>query len=133
MKFAISSSTGNPDTEFSARFGRCPYFLIVDEGTGNWDKTINPAENAEGGAGTLVVQHLADQDVDAVISGRFGPNAYDALTAAGMNAYLAKSGTPRQLVDQALSGSLDMATGPTGEGMHHRGGRGGRGGQGGRR
>jgi len=131
MKFAISSSTGNPDTEFSARFGRCAYFLIVDEGTENWDKITNPAKTAQGGAGTLVVQHLAEQGVEAVISGRYGPNAYDALAAAGINAYLANSGTPRQLIEQAQSGSLDLATGPTGEGMHHRGGRGG--GQGGRR
>jgi len=86
MKLAISSSTGNPDKEFSARFGRCAYFLIVDEGAENWDKISNPAVNAQGGAGTQVVQHLADQGVDGVISGRYGPNAYDALAAAGINA-----------------------------------------------
>ena len=136
MKLAISSSTGNPDKEFSARFGRCAYFLIVDEGAENWDKISNPAINAQGGAGTQVVQHLADQGVDGVISGRYGPNAYGALAAAGINAYLANSGTPRQLVDQAQAGSLRLAAGPTGEAMHGQGGRGrrgGRGGQGGRR
>lgn len=129
MKYAISSSTGNPDTEFSARFGRCTYFLIMDVEMDNWEKITNLAENAQGGAGTQVVQHLAEQGVDAVISGRYGPNAYDALNAAGMKAYLADSGIPRQLVDQAQSGSLPLATGPSGEGMHHRGGRGGRGGR----
>ena len=131
MKIAISSSTGNPDTEFSARFGRCAYFLIVDEGEDNWDKISNPAASAQGGAGTQVVQHLADQGVDAVISGRYGPNAYDALSAAGMKAYLANSGTPRQLVDQVQAGSLRQAAGATGEAMHGQGGRGGRGGRGG--
>jgi len=129
MKLAISSSTGTPDTKFSARFGRCAYFLIVDEGADNWEKISNPAVNTQGGAGTQVVQFLADLGVEAVISGRYGPNAYDALAAAGINAYLANSGTPRQLVDQAQSGSLSLATGPSGEGMHHRGGRGGRGGR----
>ncbi len=121
MKIAISSSTGNPDTEFSARFGRCAYFLIVDEGADNWDKISNPALNAQGGAGTQVVQHLADQGVEAVISGRYGPYAYDALAAAGINAYLANSGTPRQLVDQVQAGSLSLASGPTGAGMHGEG------------
>lgn len=133
MKFAISTSTGKPDSEFNARFGRCAYFLIVDEGADNWEKISNPAVNAQGGAGTQVVQYLADQGVEAVISGRYGPNAYDALAAAGINAYLANSGTPRQLLEQAQSGSLNLATGPTGEGMHQRGGGGGRGGRGGRR
>jgi len=132
MKIAISSSTGNPDGEFSARFGRCAYFLIVDEGADNWDKVSNAAVNAQGGAGTQVVQHLAGQGVQAVISGRYGPNAYDALAAAGIDAYLANSGTPRQLVDQLQSGSLRLASGPTGQGMHGQGGRGGGRGRGGR-
>lgn len=135
MKIAISSSTGTPDTEFSSRFGRCAYFLVVEEGSDNWDKISNPAVNAQGGAGTQVVQYLAEQGVDAVVSGRYGPNAYEALSAAGINAYLANSGTPRQLVDQVIEGSLRLASGPTGEGMHGqgRGGRGGQGGRGGRR
>ena len=128
MKIAISSSTGNPDTEFSARFGRCAFFLVIEEGGEKWEKIQNPAENARGGAGTQVVQHLAENGVEAVISGRYGPTAYDALAAADIKAYLAKSGTPRQLVDQVQVGSLKQASGPSGEGMHHRGG-GGRGGQ----
>ncbi len=118
MKIAISSSTGNPDTEFSPRFGRCAYFLVVEEGADDWEKISNPAVNAQGGAGTQVVQHLAEKGVEAVISGRYGPNAYEALAAADINAYLAKSGTPKQLVDQVQAGSLNLASGPTGAGMH---------------
>lgn len=118
MKIAISSSSGKPEQEFSARFGRCTYFLIVDEGEDNWDKISNPAVNAQGGAGTQVVEDLASRGVEAVISGRYGPNAYEALAAAGIKAYLANSGTPKQLVDQLQAGSLSQADGPTGAGMH---------------
>ena len=121
MKIAISSTSGNMDKEFSPRFGRCAYFLIVEEGQENWEKITNPALNAQGGAGTQVVQYLANQGVDAVISGRYGPNAYEALEAGGITAYLANSGTPRELLEQVQDGSLKKASGPSGEGMHGRG------------
>lgn len=121
MRLAISSQTGNPDQEFSPRFGRCAYFLIVDEGSDNWEKLSNPALSTQDGAGTKVVGYLADQGVNAVISGRYGPNAYEALSAAGMDAYLANSGTPRQLLEQIQAGSLSLAAGPSGRGMHQRG------------
>ena len=106
------------DKEFSPRFGRCAYFLMVEEGQENWEKITNPAVNAQGGAGTQVVQFLVNQGVDAVISGRYGPNAYEALEAGGITAYLANSGTPRELLEQVQDGSLKKASGPSGEGMH---------------
>jgi len=121
MRLAISSSTGNPDKEFSPRFGRCAYFLIMDGDSDNWEKLSNPALNTQDGAGTKVVQYLADKGVDAVISGRYGPNAFEALTAAGIDAYLASSGSPRQLQELVQAGSLKLADGPSGRGMHQRG------------
>ena len=127
MKIAISTMSGNPDREFSPRFGRCAYFLVVDEGQENWEKISNPADDAQGGAGTQVVQYLAGQGVDAVISGRYGPNAYEALEAGGITAYLANSGTPNELLIQVQDGSLRKASGPSGEGMHGRGSGKGRG------
>ena len=73
--------------------------------------------------------------VDAVISGRYGPNAYEALQAAGMKAYQASTGSPRKLLADCQSGSLATASGPSGRGFHGtQGGRGmggrGRGGRG---
>ena len=121
MKIAISSPTGKPDQEFSARFGRCEYFAVNDLNTGEWEIIANPALDAQGGSGTQVVQLLADQGVNATISGRYGPNAFDALIAAGMDAYLANSGTPLELLRQYRDGILDLAKGPSGKGFHRRG------------
>lgn len=138
MKVAISANSGDPEVEFSARFGRCKCFLIADPELGDWQEVQNPALDAQGGAGTQVVQFLSNQGVDAVVSGRYGPYAYDALQAAGMEAYLASSGTPRELLSDLKAGRLSTASGPTGEGNHDSpergvGGRGlGRRGQGGR-
>lgn len=121
MKIAISSTTGEPGQEFSARFGRCEYFAINDTDTGEWGLIPNPAQDVQGGSGTQVVQVLADNGVNATISGRYGPHAFDALSAAGMDAYLAFSGTPIELLQQYNDGILDLATGPSGQGFHRQG------------
>jgi len=128
MKIAISANSGDPDAGFSARFGRCKCFLIADPDLQDWQEVKNPAMDAQGGAGTQVVQFLASQGVDAVISGRYGPNAFDALQAAGITAYVARGGSPRELITECQDGKLTMASGPSGEGFHGSGrGRGGRG------
>ena len=134
MKVAISTNSRDPGVEFSSRFGRCKYFLIADPEVEDWQEVENPAMDAQGGAGTQVVQFLSNQGVDAVVSGRYGPYAYDALQAAGMGAYLASSGSPQELLADLKAGRLGTASGPTGEGNHRgSGGQGqGRRGQGGR-
>lgn len=134
MKIAISGNSGNPDAEFSARFGRCRNFIIADPASDDWQEVENPAIDAQGGAGTQVVQHLANLGVEAVISGRYGPNAFEALEAAGIQAYLATSGSPRKLLADWQEGRLATASGPSGRGFHGDQGRGqggrGRGGRG---
>lgn len=121
MMIAISSDDGNPTSPFSSRFGRCAYFSFFDTDTQMWEKEKNPARETRGGAGTMLVQYLADHDVDVLISGRYGPNAFTAIQASGMDAYLGKSGTPSELVEKFQAGNLNKATGPSGPGFHHRG------------
>ena len=121
MKLAITSSDGKMNSPFSARFGRCDYFLIIDTETRDWEAKPNPAASARGGAGPQAVQFLANNGVESVISGRFGPNAYSALQAGGMSALIAEEGTPEELVDQYLAGNLKKAQSASGPGFHGRG------------
>lgn len=118
MIIAISSSFGNPAKEFSGRFGRCKFFLIMDTDAGDWEKVKNPAVDSRGGSGPEVVQFLSELNVSAVISGRYGPNAYSGLTASRITAYLAKSGTPLELLDEFQNGLLKIAAEPSGPGLH---------------
>ena len=118
MIIAVSSSDGLVDSPFSPRFGRCVYFVLFDTSANAWDTIENPARNAEGGSGTRVVQFLTDLDVDVLVSGRYGPNAFSAIQAAGLTAYLADSGSPRELVDRVQTGELSRLAHPSGRGYH---------------
>lgn len=75
------------------RFGRAETFLVVDGDTGEVLEIIdNACVNASRGAGTAAANMLRSAGVDAVISGRFGPKAFDALRALGIEAWIAPSG-----------------------------------------
>lgn len=119
MKIAISSHDGKVNTQFSSRFGRCEYFIFVDSQTRAWEAKSNPAAAARGGAGAQVVQFLSNHHVDVTISGRYGPNAFTALEAAGIRSYLAVEGTPQELLEQFLAGELKQARSATGPAEHH--------------
>ena len=106
MKLAFTVGTGQENAELVRRFGRCAYFIIVDTESGECQALPNPAVEARGGAGSLAAQFLADQGVEAVVSGDFGPNAFAALNLADIRMYSADEGTVNQLVDDFLADRL---------------------------
>jgi len=119
MKIAISSHDGKLDTKFSPRFGRCEFFIFIDTETRDWEAIANPAATARGGAGAQVVQFLSNNDVEATITGRYGPTAFTALEAAGIQGFEADKGTPEELLEKFLAGELKQVKGATGPARHH--------------
>ncbi|HUX21744.1 MAG TPA: NifB/NifX family molybdenum-iron cluster-binding protein [Spirochaetia bacterium] len=121
MKLAISISENRVDAPFDARFGRAAAFCIVDSENDGLEVHENPAYSAAGGAGVEAAQFVAGLGAQAVVSGAFGPHAVTALEAAGVEMYLAPSGstaTARELVSLFDEGELRKASGATGEGRH---------------
>jgi predicted Fe-Mo cluster-binding NifX family protein len=59
------------------------------------------------GAGIRAAEFLVRQGVEAVISGAFGPKAYNVLHTSGVRLYQAASGTVDDLVARLLKGDLD--------------------------
>ncbi len=118
MKLAISSNDGQFDTPFSARFARCDAFVFIDTETKSWEAQPNPAAAARGGAGAQVAQFLASSGVEATITGRYGPTAFTALEAAGIQTFTADSGTPAELLEQFLAGELKQVNAATGQKLH---------------
>ena len=83
MKVAISSNSKNIDSMVSGSSGRAPYYLIFENS--KLIKTLkNPFRFGGGGAGFGVVEVLSDENVEMVISGKFGKNMKGALKSKGI-------------------------------------------------
>ena len=121
MKIIISATSNKIDQPFSPRFGRADYFILIDSETREWEALSNPAAAARGGAGPQAVQFIAKTGAQAVISGRYGPSAFTALEAAGLQAYIAKAGTVNEVLDQYLAGELESTNTATGPELHGKG------------
>lgn len=124
MKIAITATKPQFDATFDQRFGRCAYFIVIERDSRAWQSLTNPAAEARGGAGTLAAQFVAQQGVQAVVSGKFGPNAYTALQTAGIRMVEAQGGNVETLLDAFLAGELREVTSPTAAGKHGSGRRG---------
>jgi predicted Fe-Mo cluster-binding NifX family protein len=121
MKIAITTQTGNLDSSFHPRFGRAVYFVVVDTETEEYEAYANPARDASGGAGVQAAQFINERGAQAVISGDFGPKAYNALTAGGVQMFLAPANedlTARELLKRFQQGQLEQVSTPTNPGQH---------------
>jgi predicted Fe-Mo cluster-binding NifX family protein len=66
------------------QFGRSPFFIRYDVSTESWQALGNEALSQMHGAGVAASQSLINQGVSIAISGKFGPNAFQALSTAGI-------------------------------------------------
>ncbi|HNR46468.1 MAG TPA: NifB/NifX family molybdenum-iron cluster-binding protein [Anaerolineaceae bacterium] len=108
MIVIISAQQAQLDGPIDVRFGRCSWLLRIDTDTRQWQAFQNPGINQSGGAGVAAAQFAIDQHANAVISGDFGPNAANALRAAGVEMYRLVDGasTPQQALDLYTQGKL---------------------------
>ena len=139
MKIAVSSTGQTLDSVVEARFGRCPYFLIVNPATLEFEAIANSNADLGGGAGIQSAQLIAEKGASVLLTGSCGPNALQIFEKAGVRVVTAVSGSVSQVVQQFSAGSLkpvpSVQTSPGFSGIAGRGiGGGGRGmGGGGRR
>lgn len=113
MRIAVSATSGSLDAQIDPRFGRCQYLVIVDTETMNFEVLPNMAGGAMGGAGIQAAQTVASRGVKAVLTGSVGPNAFQALSAAGVDVITGVFGTVRESVERFKSGQLQETTVPT--------------------
>ena len=99
MKICITSLGVDLDSLIDPRFGRAQYFLILDD-KGNLKETLpNPGIGAMRGAGIAASQEIASREVNVLITGNIGPNAFGVLVATGIKVFL---GPPGISVSQAF-------------------------------
>ena len=109
MKLAVCAQSEGLEAQVDQRFGRCPYFVILDSETGAPVKSApNSGAAAAGGAGPQSARQLSGEGVEAVAVGHVGPNAADALKAAGITVYGGVTGTVQQTWELFRDGKLPV-------------------------
>ena len=107
MKVAISATGDNLNADVDKRFGRCPWFLFVDTGSLQCEGIGNKNADAASGAGTACAQLVLEKEVDAVISGQVGPNAYEVLKQGGIKIFIASQEmSAREAIDKFKNNEL---------------------------
>jgi predicted Fe-Mo cluster-binding NifX family protein len=113
MKICVTATSNSLDAPVDPRFGRCPYFVIVDSKTMQFEAIPNIASSATGGAGIQAAQTIANKGAGVLITGNVGPNAFQALSAAGVKIVTGALGTVRELVEKYKKGELSETGAPT--------------------
>jgi predicted Fe-Mo cluster-binding NifX family protein len=121
MKIAVSSTGDSIDSNIDPRFGRCYNFIIVDTDSMQIEVIRNISSISAHGAGIGAAQKVVAQNVEAVITGHVGPNAYTALSKTGIKIYTGAKGTIKDAINQYEEGRLNEATNPTVAGHHGQG------------
>ncbi len=110
MKIAITSGGPTLDDRVEARFGRCPYFVLVDPDTLKFEAIPNPNITLGGGAGTQSARLMADRGVTVVLTGNCGPNAFQTFGAAGIQVLTGVGGMVREAVERFKTGQLAQSS-----------------------
>lgn len=98
MKIGIASEGKKLDSLVCPTAGRAPFYLVFEDK--KLIKTIkNPFANGGGGAGFGVVQMLANEGVNKIISGKFGEKLVEALNEKNM--------TSEEITDKTIQEILD--------------------------
>lgn len=112
MKIAVTSTGPTLDDNVEARFGRCPYFLIIDTDTMQLEPIENPNIVLGGGAGIQSAQLMSEKGITTVLTGNCGPNAFNVFGQAGIQVIVGVSGLVRNAVEQFKTGALASASEP---------------------
>jgi len=94
MKVCITAKGATPDAGVEERFGRAPYFIIMDAETGSFEAIQNPYADGAGGVGPKAAQLIIDHKAGALVSGMLGGNAKAVLLSAGVALYTCRAEGP---------------------------------------
>jgi len=112
MRIAISATGATLDADVDPRFGRCQHFIIADPETMEFEALDNSNAMAAGGAGISTAQMIADKGIQVVLTGNCGPNAYQVLSASGIQVITGVSGKVKDAIQVYKSGKLQASSQP---------------------
>jgi predicted Fe-Mo cluster-binding NifX family protein len=117
MKIAVSARGKTLESEMDPRFGRAPYFVLVDPETMSFEVLENKQNlSLPQGAGIQAAQTVVDRGARVVMTGNCGPKAFRVLQAAGVQVAVGLTGTIREGLERFRKGEVEIAQGPNVEG-----------------
>jgi len=110
MKICFTAKGTTLDSQTEERFGRAPYFILVESENGSFEAIQNPFADGGGGVGPKAAQVLIANNVKALVSGQVGGNAREVLAAAGITMYTCHAGgSVREAFDQFTKNTLEQS------------------------
>ncbi len=106
MKVAISANGDNLDATIDERFGRCPFFIIVDTADMRFEAVANPNADLSTGAGIQSAALVASTGVEAVITGKCGPKAMQVFAKTNIRMILNQHGLVGDAVEAFKNGAI---------------------------
>ena len=119
MKVAISAVSDDIKQPVNLVFGRCPGYVIAEIDGKEIKETKfvqNPGMSTGMGAGIAAAQAVTSHNVQAVISGNVGPNAFMVLQQSEIKVYRVADLTVEQALQQFAEGKLEEVKGSTAPG-----------------
>lgn len=112
MIVCVTAEGNDLNFNVDQRFGRCKNFIIYNTENKQFESFPNPNIDGMGGVGIQSAQFVASKKAQVIITGKVGPNASEALTAAGIQVVLDVSGTIEHALAQFENGELKSSAGP---------------------
>ena len=108
MKIAISSTGKDLESEIDSKFGKCPYFLIVEienKEIRNVRTIKNTAAGQRGKAGITSAEIIAKEKVEVLITTNLGPRAFSIFEQFGIKIYQGE-GKINDTIQKFIKGGL---------------------------
>lgn len=110
MILCITAQGNTLEAPVEERFGRAPFFIIVDSETETFESVANPFAAGAGGIGPKAAQLIIKHGTSHLITGMVGGNARDVLTAAGVRICTYRNaGSVREALAQFKNGTLECS------------------------
>lgn len=107
MKIVVSSTGKSLEDLLDKRFGRCEYFQVYNTETKEVKVINNEGQNASGGAGIAAANQIVDENVEIVITGNLGPNAFEIISENNIKAYKCESLSISEVLKKYESNELE--------------------------
>jgi len=111
MKIAVMVKDGKLSSEVYSRFGWAKWFIVVDTETDEINVQKNTVDPSASCFGIQTAQNVVELDVEAVITGNIGPNAFTILSTSGIKIFFYQGGAVEEALALLKAGKLKEANG----------------------